>query len=235
MKKSLSLLLLFFYASFLHAGLITDHFKNDRFSVSATATGVSNYIWRGVSQNNNRATLQGDVTIETQSGFYGSVWASGVNFPDALGKPARQEVDYIAGYKNTIKALQYDMGVTRYSYPNTTAIDFSEYFLRLSCHQITAQINYADSVFHSNQRGIYYHLGLEQSLMPSVISDLTLAAGIGRYDFQRLFSDYTDYMIALKKGFKYVQLAVIWTDTNHKFTGNTLDKAHTEISITLLI
>lgn len=51
-------------------------------SVSANIGVVSNYIWRGVTQTQDGAAVQGGLDYGHASGFYAGVWASNVDWND---------------------------------------------------------------------------------------------------------------------------------------------------------
>ena len=58
-------------------------------SVSANATLQSDYTWRGMTQNNGDASINGGLDVEFDSGLYVGTWAA------AVGSGA--EVDYYGG------------------------------------------------------------------------------------------------------------------------------------------
>ena len=60
-------------------------------SVSANATLQSDYTWRGMTQNNGDASVNGGLDVEFDSGFYVGTWAA------AVGSGA--EVDYYGGLR----------------------------------------------------------------------------------------------------------------------------------------
>lgn len=76
------------------------------------ATLTSDYMSDGVTNSDNKPALQGYVELES-GGFYGGIWASTVRFPDNRD---RLEVDLYLGFRNTVGALSYDIGYTRYFY-----------------------------------------------------------------------------------------------------------------------
>src|SRR3546814_12264093 len=51
-------------------------------SVSGNATATSDYIFRGISQTSEKVAFQPSVTVEHESGFYGYVWGSNVDFDE---------------------------------------------------------------------------------------------------------------------------------------------------------
>jgi uncharacterized protein (TIGR02001 family) len=86
---------------------------------------VSDYYFRGISQNWHKPALQGGIDIAHSSGFYVGVWGSNVTpntYPDAT-----LELDLYAGYNGTISAVEglgYTAGLYGYFYPGG---DWSKY------------------------------------------------------------------------------------------------------------
>jgi uncharacterized protein (TIGR02001 family) len=104
------------------------------FSITGTATGTSDYVFRNISQSNSRPAIQGSAELSHEVGVYVGVFASSVSFP---GTDARQEVDGIVGYRHTIDALTVDVSGIYYGYPGYTSqpgqydIAFGEAMLKL--------------------------------------------------------------------------------------------------------
>jgi uncharacterized protein (TIGR02001 family) len=88
----------------------------DKFTWSVTATGTSDYVFRGISQTENDPTVQGSVGI-AYGMFYAGAWASGLDFYGPNGDEAQVEVDYYAGIKPTWGPATFDFGFIYYDYP----------------------------------------------------------------------------------------------------------------------
>jgi len=92
----------------------------DKFTWSATLTGTSDYVFRGISQTDNDPTVQGAVDVGYGM-FYAGVWASGLDF--GPGDDAQIEVDYYGGIKPTFSNVEFDFGFIYYDYPGYSATD----------------------------------------------------------------------------------------------------------------
>ncbi len=88
-------------------------------TINATATVVSDYRFRGVSQTDKNVALQGSITLTHKSGFYVSVWGSSVDSYVTQSFAGHQEIDIIAGYSKTFGGTKIDGGVLYYVYPKT--------------------------------------------------------------------------------------------------------------------
>ena len=86
----------------------------------------SQYIFRGLTQTNNKPALQGGFDVNHKSGLYIGGWASNVswlrdNANEAVG-PVYQsggslEIDLYGGFKTDVKGVGIDVGALQYYYP----------------------------------------------------------------------------------------------------------------------
>ena len=80
--------------------------------ISATATVVSDYRFRGVSSSDRDPAVQGSVDL-SYHGFYVGAWGSSI----ARTADTNVELDLYAGYTGSAGPLEYDVGVIAYLYP----------------------------------------------------------------------------------------------------------------------
>lgn len=95
-------------------------------AVSANIGAVSNYIWRGVSQTEDEAAIQGGLDVAHESGLYAGTWASNVDFG---ADEANYELDAYAGYDFTLPDEDFSLGLNTiyYAFPDgDSSIDFWE-------------------------------------------------------------------------------------------------------------
>lgn len=113
----------------LSATLATSAFVSTQASavegLSANVAATSNYIWRGISQSNDRAAVSGGIDYAADSGFYAGTWASSL-----AGETT--EIDIYAGYGFESNGITYDFGYLFYGYDNSVGsagdLDFSEIY-----------------------------------------------------------------------------------------------------------
>lgn len=104
-------------------------------TVTTTPAVTSDYSFRGFSQTRLRPAAQVTLDAEHSSGVYVGAFVSNVAF---AGTDARQEVDYLAGYRFAVGDLKLDLGATYYTYPGYDAprggfeLNFWELALRTS-------------------------------------------------------------------------------------------------------
>src|SRR5262244_3990370 len=86
----------------------------------------SQYVFRGLTQTNEKPAVQGGFDLGHKSGFYAGTWASNISwisdaYPPAAVQPppsASLEWDFYGGYKGSLPwDFGYDLGVLYYWYP----------------------------------------------------------------------------------------------------------------------
>ena len=120
----------------LLAGLSTVAFAADEPAaaevspITANVTVASNYIYRGLTQTNNKPAIQGGFDYAHESGFYVGNWNSNISWiSDSYGGngapsgtnavTAPIEMDFYAGFKKEFigEGFASDFGVLQYYYP----------------------------------------------------------------------------------------------------------------------
>jgi uncharacterized protein (TIGR02001 family) len=93
---------------------------------SANAAMTSNYIWRGLTQTENEAAVQGGIDYSHESGFYAGTWASNVNY--GAGDVYSYEHDIYAGFAFDTGDISWDFGYLYYNYDKEAEFDFGEVY-----------------------------------------------------------------------------------------------------------
>lgn len=86
--------------------------EDREFSFSTTITGTSDYVFRGLSFNDENPAYQQSVDV-SYGIFYAGVWGSMLDNGDAYGNP---ELDFYAGFKPVWGPVTFDFGVVYYTY-----------------------------------------------------------------------------------------------------------------------
>ncbi|MBK1721215.1 TorF family putative porin [Thiocystis violacea] len=176
-------------AATLGAGALQTAAAEDPNSVSANLGVVSNYIWRGQTQTDNKPAVQGGVDYAHSSGFSAGTWASNVDFGDGTN----YEWDLYAGFGGAINDdFSYNLNAIYYAYPDGRDLDFSEIGASATYKWLTAGVAYtvygqaddAPGVANGQamfiQGDLYYNAALEFELP----YDLGLNIHGGYYDFR---------------------------------------------------
>ena len=102
-------------------------------TISGSATLVTDYRFRGVSQTDKEMAVQGGLTVTHVSGFYAGTWASNLAGWGTFGG-SNMELDLYGGYSTPIASgLKLDLGLTWFMYPGgASKTDFAEPYVKLS-------------------------------------------------------------------------------------------------------
>lgn len=192
-------------------------------TISGGATVITDYRFRGISQSNKRAAIQGTATISHKSGFYASVWGSSID--DYIADNST-ELDLIAGYKRNIGQSTLDVGVTYYHYPNSTFqfSDFYEVYGSVS-HTLGPVTGKVGVIYAPKQQALSLD-GIKKEDSLYVSGDLSagipqtpisLNAHVG-HSFERSYltfgQKYTDWSVGATYTWRNLSLGVSYVDTD---------------------
>ena len=199
-----------FLALLLAVGFTTAHAQ-----LTANVGLTSDYRFRGVSQSNNGAAVQGGIDYAHSSGLYLGNWNSSVStalYPNSSGA----ESDLYAGWKKDVyKGLTVDVGSYNYFYlgkDNSTDSRFNTQELYAGVGYGPLSVKYSQSL--SNYFGVnnsvgttYMQADVKQSLglVSSSLKDLSVVAHYGQTKVANNSNvDYNDINVgvayALAKG-----------------------------------
>lgn len=189
-------------------------------------TLASDYIFRGLTQTNEKPAVQGGLEYDDPSGIYAGFWGSSISWiSDASTSEApissNVEFDFYVGYRGKFNDdFGYDVGLYTYYYPgdypagftsaNTTEVygALSYKFLSLKySHTLTNAFGFSDT-----QNSGYLDLSANYEFVPTWV----LNAHVGHQRIDGLGdASYTDYKLGITKNFdKGFSLAVAYYDTN---------------------
>lgn len=213
-------------------------------TLNATASLTTNYVWRGVSQTQNRPAAQASITYSHPWGVYAGIWGSNVDFPDTRGKTATSEFDVYGGWKNTFSQLDdlgVDVGLLRYNYPNTHGIDWTEYYAGLNYKIFDFYVNWSPNTFDLHN-GIYYSGGVSYDIPANYlwgIQGFGVGAHVGYYDLDdKTGNSYWDWKLSVSKTLTdHFSASIDYTDTNEKYAvgDHGLDDAKFVFTLTATI
>jgi uncharacterized protein (TIGR02001 family) len=187
--------------------------------LSSSASVLSDYVWRGVSQTGGDPALQGELYLEHASGFYVGGWASTVDFtgPGEDDDGIDWELDAIVGWSGALgENAEIDVFLSRVVFPGSkdgfdydyteleVDVSFAEYF--------TVGVAYSNDIFNLGGKGIYYFGGAE---LPLGDSGIGLLLNAGHYDLEDAAGDsYNDYLVGLARDFGPIRAELHYTDTS---------------------
>ncbi len=181
---------------------------------------VSDYVFRGESQNMDMAAIQGGLDYSHDSGFHVGTWISSLNGGNT-SSTFGYEIDLYAGYSFNAGPVAMDVGYYTYNYPQantgTTATenkyDFAEGYVSASYGMFSAKYSYSpdylgySKVNNAGKKAAYY---IEAAMTVPLKADLDLGVHVGQkagawFDDTATRSSvgtggFTDYSVSLTKG-----------------------------------
>jgi uncharacterized protein (TIGR02001 family) len=213
-------------------------------TINGSATVVSDYKFRGISQTDGNFAVQGGITVSHESGFYIGTWGSSIDDYVTAHGTAHQELDLIAGFKKTFDGTTFDIGAVYYVYPGTrlagdpSSSDFIEPYVSLShtLGPVTAKVtaNYApkQKALALNQTGPkldnFYLAGDLAAGIPD--TPISLTGHIGHTwgpSWLSIGKEYTDWSVGASYTYKALTFGVSYVDTDGDFitpTGKNASK-----------
>jgi uncharacterized protein (TIGR02001 family) len=207
-------------------------------TINGSATLVSDYRFRGISQTDKRPAVQGGFTLTHESGVYVSLWGSSIDDYVTASAQSHQEIDMIAGVKKTFGGTTVDVGAVYYLYPKTklfgdaSKANFLEPYVAVShtLGPVTAKatVNWApkQKALALNQVGpkldnVYLAGDLSAGVPGTPIS---LSAHLGHTwgpSWLSIGNKYTDWGLGATYTYKALTMGVQYVDTNGVFTTPT--------------
>jgi uncharacterized protein (TIGR02001 family) len=191
-------------------------------SFSATITAFSDYVDRGISQNNDRPGLQGSIDWKHDSGFYLGLWGSQVDFNDS--HEAKAEIAPYAGYATDIGDFSIDAWVTQYFYPGAaSSLDYDYWEASFALERdfefvdLTGTFNYTPQNFGDSGDGTYVVLDASAPVLDTGLS-LTGSIGHQQIDDELAYGtpDYNDWSLGAEYSWQGFDFALKYTDTDIK-------------------
>lgn len=186
--------------------------------LSANASVTNNYIWRGLTQTENEAAVQGGIDYADDSGFYIGTWVSNVNY--GASDVYSYENDIYLGYAFDAGGVSWDIGYLYYNYDKEAKFDFGEVYLKASIGGFSAAAfvltnTEADEIGDQDfGAGGTYYLSADYGFEVGDGIGIGLHVGYHDGDFAEAFNGtddgYFDYNVSLSKG----GFGFMITDTN---------------------
>lgn len=186
--------------------------------VGGSVALTSDYVFRGISQNDRDPALQGGLDYAFgDSGFYVGAWGSPVDFGE--GTPDIEIDTYVGWNTDLTDSLNFDIMLTRYNYFGASDdfgnIDYNELIGALTWNEmLTFSAAYTNDYSNSGISATYFNISGEWEVADS----FSVTAGVGRSDFEDI-DGYTDWTIGVNRDFGPVNAALNYYDTNIDLDG----------------
>jgi len=181
--------------------------------LSGNVTLVSDYLFRGISQTDEKGAIQGGFDYAADNGLYTGIWASNVNY----GTDSSTEMDYYVGFGGeTSGGLGYDVSYIYFDYEGDSEFDYQEIAISFSKGDLTVGLNYSDEYLGDGGPDFIYPYISYGFSLPSDVS-LSLHVGFSDADADDFFEagedSYTDYSVGLAKEIMGVEFGLTYADT----------------------
>lgn len=195
-------------------------------SVSANVGFVSQYVFRGISQTQEKPAIQGGFDYKHSSGLYLGTWGSNVS--SDLYSGASMEWDVYGGYEGAItNDFSYNVGLLHYNYPGGNAgngekFNTTEAYGGVTWRWFNVKLSYALSdLFGINAKSGLGTADSDGSTYLEVNGNFELpqkfmlGLHVGDTRVKRHSNlNYTDYKISLSKEYAGFNWGVAYTDTD---------------------
>jgi uncharacterized protein (TIGR02001 family) len=182
----------------------TDGHDHHPCTVSANVGYTTQYVFRGISQSNEDAAVQGGVDL-TCGRFYIGTWGSSIAFGNGT------EMDVYGGFRGKTGPINWDLGVIYYAYPGAASyldLDYFEFKVAAS-GEVWKGGTLGGTVFFSpeytgNTGEVWTVEGTFSQVLPKVaIFSPTFSATVGSLNFEdSYFQDYVYWNVGLALGFR---------------------------------
>lgn len=202
--------------------------KDPQVPISANLTFTTDYVFRGISQTNEKFAVQGGFDWESANyGIYLGTWASNVSWTsDFLAESSSAEIDAYIGWKKNWGDWGVDLGYIHFNYPGASIANSDEVYAVGSWKWI--YLGYYSIV----SEGYFSIQDARGSDYTQVGADYTFTNGItigGSYGATRLSgddpsiagpnsqADYDDYKVYVgysDSTYTGLDFELAWTDTD---------------------
>jgi len=203
-------------------------------SFSATVTGASDYVFRGITQTDEEFAIQGSMDYSHSSGVYVGAWASNIDFGDGNGESS--ELDIYGGFANSIEWLDYDAGFIYYNYPGVGSsrnFDYVEAAFSIG-HDFgfaatSVGFNWSPDNFGESGDAVYVWGDVSVPSPVEMPLPLSLDMHIGHQDIDKNatfgFPDYLEWSLGLSTSVQGFDLSITYHDTDLKDSEGAQDIA----------
>lgn len=181
----------------------------------------TDYAHRGISRADESFALQAGVELEHNSGLYGGVDASSVDFNDS--DEAKIELDIGAGYRGVYENVRYEGDLSYYMYPganDSLDYDYAELSAKVGYDfdvvDTEASISYSPDYLKGSGSAQYYKLGAEVPIDAWPNLKATGHVGYQVIDDERKFGvpDYTEWSLGAEYSYYGLDFTGEYSDTD---------------------
>ncbi|TQV70758.1 hypothetical protein FKG94_20750 [Exilibacterium tricleocarpae] len=200
--------------------------------ITGNVTLATDYVFRGVSQTNEKGAIQGGFDADFGNGFYLGTWASNVDF----GSEVTTEMDFYGGYGFELSEnVALDFSYIYFMYPgDEAALNYQEFVVGLSAYDFEFSVVYSDEYFGDGGPDAFV-LSAGYSFSLSEATSLDLHVGLTEADDEVVEGEdnYIDYSIGVTHSVADLDLGLTWYGTDIDDFDNADDRIVFSISKSL--
>jgi uncharacterized protein (TIGR02001 family) len=186
--------------------------------LSGSAALTSDYVFRGISQTQGDPAAQAGFRIAGESGVYGSVWGSTVEFPGDTS--ASSEIDYVVGWGQALNDdWAIDVNVTYFDYLSARVdLAYAELIGTVTWRSnYWLMVGYSPDVLATDEAGTYVFAGAKFPLTDA----FRFEAGAGYYALDDAYDD----------SYAHAQLSAVhaWAPVELRLTAHGTDSGGDDI------
>ncbi|MAT92084.1 MAG: hypothetical protein CME59_05750 [Halioglobus sp.] len=189
--------------------------------VSGNVALTTDYKFRGISQSDESAAIQGGFDVSFEPGFYVGTWGSSVDFDDD-GSLGSLELDYYAGWSGNIGDSDFgiDVGYLFYDYPGDDGDsegDYQEFYGSVSWKDLTVGAAYSDDYYAETDEFWYVYGDFSFPLLDALTVGLHVGYNMIEEGEGFLSSDedaYTDYKVGVTYSWSDIDFELAWVGTD---------------------
>ena len=175
------------------------------------AAVASEYLFRGISQTDDRPAIQLGADYSFSNGIYVGTWASNVHF----GEGTDAEVDtYIGFNKDLSDTVNADLMLTRYNYvgePDGVNYAYNELIGKIEFNeQYAVTLGYTNNFLNLDEDSLYVGVAGSWELG----RDINLSASAGYTKSHGDLPSYADYSVGLDRNFGPINASLQYITTS---------------------
>lgn len=188
--------------------------EESQFTTSGVIMGLSNYLWRGQTISDDKASLQSDLMVEHDSGFYVGTSFETYRYEDVDAVVKDYEIDYYAGYYHMAND-DLGVGFNAMKYTYADGGDTVEYALSVDYLAMNLAVNY-DQDLETWYTELNYSLPLFNN--SNLVAHMGFYTDAEAYEFDDGKVADTAYDIALRYNYPLLaQLDLMLEASYHEF------------------
>lgn len=194
---------------------------NANASLSSNIGIYSDYVFRGITQTNNGAAVQGGVDFEAPYGVTAGTWMSNVSLG---GAEVDLYLDYTHSFSDDISA---SVGGIFYYYTKSPQLNTMEYYLGAMVYVVDFKVFWTDDYFGASTNSWYFlasggfDLWKEYNLAVSLSLGYTMFENESRAGSE----DYFDWKVSLDHTIDKFTVSVFYTDTARDDISGTIKRS----------